>query len=66
MTAPFTREPFLSLRDISPRCGETPYLREPNNPSVTYGNSSLYKGAFLGEPVMGFGLPLYIFPNKKS
>ena len=29
MTAPFTREPFLSLRDIFPHRGESPYSREP-------------------------------------
>ena len=29
VTAPFTREPFLSLRDIYPHCVESPFTREP-------------------------------------
>ena len=30
--APDGRESPLSLRDISPHCGESPYLREPKSP----------------------------------
>ena len=49
MTAPFSREPFLSLRDISPHCGESPFTREP---SLSLRDISPHRGEspYLREP----------------
>ena len=45
--APDGRESPLSLRDISPHCGESPYLREPKSPLFSPENTvKMFKTVF--------------------